>query len=54
MQVPLQAVPNQTLTVILDNNTWAVTLKTVEDTTVVSLTLNNTTCSIVPGPLPER
>ncbi|WP_143392881.1 hypothetical protein [Fimbriiglobus ruber] len=42
MQVPLQAVPNQTLTVILDNNTWAVTLKTVEDTTVVSLTLNNT------------
>ncbi|MHC5541896.1 phage baseplate plug family protein [Singulisphaera rosea] len=42
MQVPIQAIPNQSFSVILDTNTWNFLLKTVEDTTVVGLTLNGT------------
>lgn len=40
MQVPIQAIPNQSFSIILDGNTWNFLLKTVEDTTAVSLTLN--------------
>lgn len=41
--VPLQAIPNQSFSIVLDNNTWGLKLKTVEDTTVVSMTLNGIT-----------
>lgn len=40
LQIPVQQLPNQSFTVLLDSNQWDVTLKTVEDTTVASLTLN--------------
>jgi hypothetical protein len=40
MQVPIQAIPNQSFSLILDDNNWDFLLKTVEDSTVVSLTLN--------------
>jgi hypothetical protein len=40
MQVPIQAVPNQSFSIILDNNQWAILLKTVDSATVVSLSLN--------------
>jgi hypothetical protein len=40
MQVPIQAVANQSFSSILDGNTWEFLLKTVEDSTVVSLSLN--------------
>lgn len=42
MRLPLQAVPNQSFSLILDGNNWDFLLKTAEDTTVVSLTLNGT------------
>jgi hypothetical protein len=40
MQVPIQATPNQSFSIILDSNNWDFVLKTVEDATAVSLTLN--------------
>ena len=40
MQVPIQAIPNQSFSILLDNNQWNVVLKTAEDTTIISLTLN--------------
>lgn len=40
-QIPLQQIPNQSFSIILDNNSWGFLIKTVEDMTVVSLTLNN-------------
>lgn len=39
-QIPLQSTPNQSLSAILDNNTWGITLKTIDYATIVSLTLN--------------
>ncbi|MDE2100249.1 MAG: hypothetical protein KGL39_23565 [Patescibacteria group bacterium] len=42
MSLPLQQLPNQSFTVFLDNNQWDITLKTVNDMTVASLTLNGT------------
>jgi hypothetical protein len=41
-QVPLQQLPNQSLSVLLDGNQWNVLLKTARGTTVASLTLNGT------------
>jgi hypothetical protein len=40
MSIPIQAIPNQSFSLILDSNNWNFLLKTAEDTTVVSLTLN--------------
>jgi hypothetical protein len=40
MSLPLQQVPNQSFSALLDGNQWDFVLKTVEDTTTVSLTLN--------------
>jgi len=42
MSLPIQQLPNQSLSVLLDGNQWNFLLKTVQDTTVVSLTLNGT------------
>lgn len=42
MQIPLQSAPNQSFSLILDGNNWNFLLKTVEDVTVISLTLNST------------
>jgi hypothetical protein len=42
MQVPIQQLPNQSFSIALDSNQWAFTLKTCQDTTVASLTLNGT------------
>lgn len=42
IQIPIQAVPNQSFSSILDGNTWDFILKSVEGTTVVSLTRNGT------------
>jgi hypothetical protein len=42
MSVPLQQLPNQSFSILLDSNQWDFLLKTVEDSTVVSLTLNGT------------
>jgi hypothetical protein len=42
MSLPIQSVPNQSFSTILDSNNWNIVIKTVEDTTVVSLTLNGT------------
>jgi hypothetical protein len=39
-QIPIQQLPNQSFTVLLDSNQWGVTMKTVGDTTVVGLTRN--------------
>lgn len=39
-QVPLQQLPNQSFSIMLDNNQWTFLLKTIENVTVVSLTLN--------------
>lgn len=41
MNLPLTQVPNQSFSHILDGNSWNFLLKTVQDMTVVSLTLNN-------------
>jgi hypothetical protein len=41
-QIPIQQLPNQSFTVLLDGNQWDVTLKTVGDATAVSLILNGT------------
>lgn len=38
--VPLQAIPNQSFTIILDNNTWDFTIKTTKDVMSISLNLN--------------
>jgi len=40
MSLPIQQLPNQSFSIQLDGNSWDFLLKTVEDTTVVSLTLN--------------
>jgi hypothetical protein len=40
MSVPLQQLPNQSFSILLDGNQWNVLLKTAADTTVCSLTLN--------------
>ena len=54
MSIPLNAVPNQSLSVILDNNNWGITLKTIDYATIVSLTLNGTDITwMVPVRLPE-
>ena len=42
MQIPLQQIPNQSFSILLDGNQWNMILKTVQDTTVVSMTLNGT------------
>jgi hypothetical protein len=39
-QLPLQQLPNQSFAILLDGNQWNVLLKTAEDTTVASLTVN--------------
>ena len=39
--VPIQQLPNQSFSVALDGNQWDFVLKTAEDTTVASLTLNS-------------
>lgn len=39
-QIPLQQLPNQSFSLILDSNQWAFLIKTVEGVTVISLTLN--------------
>jgi hypothetical protein len=41
-QLPLQQLPNQSFSILLDGNQWDLLLKTVQDTTVASLTLNGT------------
>ena len=41
MNLPIQQLPNQAFTVILDDNSWEFLIKTVEQATVMSLTLNN-------------
>lgn len=41
--IPLQAIPNQEFTVVLDNNQWNITLKTVINITAASLSLNGVT-----------
>ncbi|HZZ80039.1 MAG TPA: hypothetical protein VFE62_16115 [Gemmataceae bacterium] len=41
-QLPLQQLPNQSFSVLLDGNQWTFLFKTIEDTTVASLTLNGT------------
>jgi hypothetical protein len=42
MQLPLQQLPNQSFSILLDGNQWDFLLKTVEDMTAVSLMLNGT------------
>jgi hypothetical protein len=39
--IPLESLPNQTFTVVLDSNQWVVTLKTTNGVISVSLSLNN-------------
>lgn len=39
-QIPLQQLPNQSLSALLDGNQWNLLLKTVEDSTVLSAQLN--------------
>lgn len=39
--LPIQAVPNQQFSVVLDDNRWDITIKTTNGTISVSLTLNN-------------
>lgn len=39
-QVPLQAIPNQSLSLVLDNNQWDITVKFTGGVTTVSLALN--------------
>lgn len=38
--VPIQALPNQQFSIVLDENRWEITLKTTNDVTSVSLSLN--------------
>lgn len=40
-QIPIQQLPNQSFSIILDNNTWNFLIKTADGVTVVSLTLNS-------------
>lgn len=40
MQIPLQALPNQEFSLILDGNSWDISLKTTDGITSASLTLN--------------
>jgi len=42
MNLPVQQLPNQSFTVILDGNSWEFLLKTVSNTTVASISLNGT------------
>jgi hypothetical protein len=42
MNLPIQQIPNQAFSALLDGNQWNIKLKTVNDTTVVTLTLNGT------------
>lgn len=39
-QIPLQAIPNQSFSITLDNNNWDIAIKTTNGCTSVSLTLN--------------
>lgn len=39
--IPLQAIPNQAFTIVLDNNQWLFTIKTANEITAVSVGLNN-------------
>lgn len=39
--VPLQAIPNQSFFIVLDNNEWNFTIKTANRITSVTITLNN-------------
>lgn len=40
-QIPLQPIPNQSFTIVLDDNSWDISLRTAKDITAVSLSLNN-------------
>jgi hypothetical protein len=40
-QIPIQQLPNQSFSIILDNNNWDFVIKTCENVTSVSLTLND-------------
>lgn len=42
-QVPIQQLANQSFSIILDNNEWSFILKTVQDMTVATISLNGTT-----------
>lgn len=39
--IPLQTLPNQAFSIVLDNNEWSFSLKTTNGETSVSVTLNN-------------
>ncbi len=39
--IPLQALPNQAFTIVLDNNQWLFSIKTANGITAISLGLNN-------------
>lgn len=39
--VPLQAIPNQSITLQIDNNFYELTIKTTRGITAVSITINN-------------
>lgn len=41
LQIPIQQLPNQSFSVILDNNTWNILIKTCNGITAVSMTVNN-------------
>lgn len=40
-QIPLQAVPNQSFSLLVDSNSWDITLKATGGIMSISLTLNN-------------
>ncbi len=42
MQIPIQQLPNQSFSTLLDGNQWDFLLKTAGDITVISLVLNGT------------
>ena len=41
INIPIQAVPNQSFSIVLDTNRWDIAIKTTNDAVSVSLTLNN-------------
>ena len=41
--IPLQQIPNQSFSIVLDNNQWAFMLKETNDTVSASIVLNNVT-----------
>lgn len=40
-RIPLEAIPNQTFTAVLNDNSWDITIKTAKDITAVTISLNN-------------